>query len=395
MLGGDALSALGSGLTLPFLVIYLHSGRGLSLAASGAAVSTVALAGFVGNPLGGSLADRIGPRRALILGLLVAAAGTLSLIAVHATWQAFPAAALTGLGAAISWPAQDALLAVTVPAEQRSDVFSIRHATMNAGLGVGGLLAAAIVRDGGSVSRFVVLYVVDAATFLAFVPVLLLLPGVGDRPHHEPEADAVPASVVTVLRDPVFVRLWLLTAALVAVGYAQMNSAFPAFAGRPGGIAPGAVGIAFAANTVGVVAFQLVALRIMGGRRRTTGVMVTAAFWAGAWGVTLVAGAAGGGALAVAVFASAGVVFAVGETFLSPSLAPMVNDLATDELRGRYNGVYTLAWTTGYAVGPVVGGVVLGAGWEGRCSWGWSSCAGCWRARPDDCRSTCPKTSTW
>jgi MFS family permease len=368
VLGGDALSALGTGLTLPFLVIYLNTGRGISLAASGAAVSTVALAGFVGNPLGGWLADRIGPRAAVVLGLLVSAAGAFSLAGVHVVWQAFLACAIEGLGAAIVWPAQDSLLAVVVEPEQRSSVFSVRHATMNAGLGIGGLVAAAIVRDGSSSFRFVLLYLIDGATFLAFIPILFALPMVGRAAaavsEHPDDIPAVRRGVGVVLRDPAFRRVWLLTAGLVAVGYAQLNSAFPAYASRPGGIAPGAVGLAFAGNTVGVVGFQLVTLRMMAGRRRSLGVMLTGLFWAAAWAVTLIAGASGSGAMAVVVFALAGLVFAVGETFLSPSLAPIVNDLASDDLRGRYNGLYVLAWTTGYAVGPAVAGVLLDVGLE-------------------------------
>ena len=84
--------------------------------------------------------------------------------------------------------------------------------------------------------------------------------------------------------------------------------------------------------------------------------MTLCGLWALCWGITLAGGRLGGGATAVAVFALAMVVFAIGETLLSPTLAPMVNDLAPDELRGRYNGVSTLAWTTGYMAGPVLGG---------------------------------------
>jgi MFS family permease len=367
VLGGDALSAIGTGMTLPFLVIYLHNVRGISLGVSGAAVSTVALAGFIGNPLGGWMADRVGPRPAVVAGLVVSAAGTVALTLVHEAWQAFPAAAVVGFGVAVVWPAQDSLLAVLVAPEQRPAVFSIRHGTMNAGLAVGGLAAAAIVRD-TSASRFVLLYLVDAATFLAFIPVLALLRGAGGRAPSEAgeaAADGGRVGMAAVMRDPVFRRVWLLTAALVALGYAQFNSTFPAFAGRPDGIAAGAIGLVFAANTVAVVGFQLVALRLLAGRRRTTALALTCGCWAAAWACALVAGAAGSSVAAVAGFAVAAVVFALGETFMSPTIEPIVNDLATDELRGRYNGLSTLAWTTGFAAGPVVGGLALGAGREG------------------------------
>jgi MFS family permease len=365
-LAGDAISAVGSGLTLPFLVIYLHDARGISLGVAGATVSTVALAGFVGNPLGGSLADRIGAKATVIGGLAAAAAGSFALAAVHVSWQAFPAAALVGFGMAVVWPAQDALLAVLVEPAQRSAVFSIRHGTMNAGLAVGGLAAAVIVRD-ATVSRFVFLFLVDAVTFLAFIPVLLALGTVKREidADEDPDAPSPKVSMLTVMKDPVFRRVWVLTALFVAVGYGQFNSAFPAFANRPGGIEAGSIGLVFAANTVAVVGLQLVALRVMTGRKRTTAMALACGSWAAAWAIAVVAGAAGSGTAAVALFVAVAVVFAIGETFLTPSLVPIVNDLAPDELRGRYNGLSVLAWTTGFALGPVVGGVALDAGMNG------------------------------
>src|SRR5438067_10274328 len=93
LLAGDLVSAVGSGLTLPFLLVYLHQVRGLGLGEAGLALSTVALAGLAGNPVGGSLADRIGPRATLAGGLAVCAGGSAWLAFVTRPWQAFAAAA--------------------------------------------------------------------------------------------------------------------------------------------------------------------------------------------------------------------------------------------------------------------------------------------------------------
>jgi MFS family permease len=83
VLGGDALSAVGSGLTLPFLLVYLHQARGIT--------------------------DRFGARQALIGGL-VAAAGPSAIAYAQSPWQAFAAAALIGFGAGVIRPSQDARL---------------------------------------------------------------------------------------------------------------------------------------------------------------------------------------------------------------------------------------------------------------------------------------------
>jgi MFS family permease len=360
ILGGDALSAVGSGLTLPFLFVYLSRVRDIEPGVAGLAVATIAVAGLLGNPLSGWLSDRFGARDTLILGLLVAAVGAALIVLVRTPWQALGAAGVAGFGGAMIWPSQDTLLAQVVQPEQRSSVFSVRFATLNAGFGIGALLAAAIV-DIRRPASFVLIYLLDGLTFLAFIPILLFLL----RPP--PRADAsIPkgrgAGYRRVLGDRVFLRVWALTALLMTIGYGQQISAFPGYATRPGGIAARGLSLAFAANTVSVVLGQLFALKLLAGRKRTTGIMLVTVFWACAWAVTLAAGRLGGGLAAALTFAAAMVVFAAGETFVSPTITPIVNDLAPDTLRGRYNAASTLAWTTGFVLGPAIGGLAVGVG---------------------------------
>jgi MFS family permease len=359
VLGGDALSAAGSGMTLPFLLVYLHTSRGLPVTAAALAVAAVALASLIGNPLGGSLADRFGARNTLISGLLIAAAGAILLLAVRQPWHAFAAAATAGLGASIAWPAQDTLLATLAGAQHRSGVFALRHATLNAGLGSGALIAAAIIAT-RSPHAFTILYLADAATYLAFIPILLTL---RTPPPHRAARTASdrPPGRAAILRDRVFVRVWLLCALVVTVSYGQLNSAFPAYATGPGGLSPGSLSLAYAANALTVAAAQLLVLRLLQGRRRTTAITLACGTWALAWTLTLAAGHLGHHASAPITFAAALAVFALAETLLSPTFAAIVNDIAPEPLRGRYNGLSTLAWTTGFLIGPAIAGTTLGA----------------------------------
>jgi MFS family permease len=56
------------------------------------------------------------------------------------------------------------------------------------------------------------------------------------------------------------------------------------------------------------------------------------------------------------------VIFASGETVLSPVLPAITNALATDHLRGRYNALATMAWGISGVVGPVAAGPLIGGG---------------------------------
>jgi MFS family permease len=362
VLGGDFVSAIGSGLTLPCLFIYAHQVRQLSYGTAGLVIAMIALASLAGNPLGGAMADRWTPRRALMAGLGVAAAGSVALALARSAAALLGAAGLLGLGVAVIWPAQDALLASVAGPAGRSAVFSVRHASMNAGLGLGALGAAALV----SVSHpgtFTAVYLADAASFLAFVPVLarLRLPAACDS-GPGPARPQPRGSFGQVLRDRAFLRVWALTALIVTVTFGQFQSSFAGYATRPGGISTHGLGLAFAANTLTVVTMQLFVLRRLAGHRRTTGVALAAAAWAACWAVAIVGGRLGGAA-AEAAFVTAMVIFALGETLLSPTLPAIINDLAPPEAAGRYNGLGTLAFTTGFLLGPVAGAAALGAGW--------------------------------
>ncbi len=354
LLAADVISAVGSGMTLPFLLVYLHDVRGLGLGAAGLAVSAVAFAGFAGNPIGGSLADRVGGRATMLTGLAFCVAGSTSLAFAANTWQAFAASATLGLGVAIVWPARSALLALLVPSERRSSVFALQHAATNVGLGAGALLAALIV-DTSSTGSFQALYLLDAASFVAVVPVLLVLPA-----SRVPAA--APGAYRSILGDRAFWRLWGLTALLVGAGYAQYSAAFPAFATGEAGLDAHQLAVPFAANTIAVVIAQLPVLGVLRGRRRTSALSFAFAATGIGWAIVLAGGGAQSPAAAATVFAIAMVVLAIGETAMAPAGPALVSDLAPDELRGRYNGAYTLAWTTGFAVGPALAGAVFATG---------------------------------
>ena len=302
---------------------------------------------------------------------MLAAAGSAALAAAHTAAELFAAAGLLGLGVSVIWPAQDALLASLVGPADRSAVFAVRHASLNAGLGLGALAAAAVVSLAHP-ATFTAVYLADAASFLAFVPVLARLRAAAQPVSEPPASEASPATEPLparrrrvgfrqVLHDTAFARAWALTAVLVTISFGQSQSSFAGYATRPGGIGPHGLALAFAANTLTVVGAQLLILRRLAGHQRTTAVALAAVAWAASWAVVAAAGHLGGAA-AEAAFAAAMVIFALGECLLSPTLPAIINDLAPPGAAGRYNGLGALAFTTGFLLGPAAGGAALGAG---------------------------------
>ena len=60
--------------------------------------------------------------------------------------------------------------------------------------------------------------------------------------------------------------------------------------------------------------------------------------------------------MATAAFVSTYALFGLGEAMLSPTVAPLVADLAPSGMAGQYNSVFALVKQLALAVGPAVGG---------------------------------------
>lgn len=366
LLGANLVSSVGSGLTLPFLLIYLHDVRHIPLGITGLLIGAAAVVGIPAGPAAGALVDRFGARVVCAAALGVSAAGALGLVWVHDAVTAVPVLLVVGFGQSSMWPTWNALFAVLVPAEAlRPRVFARSFQLMNLGLGAGAMVAGAIVHVSDP-RTFGAIYVIDAATYLVLVATLAALPGGGTAragPHAPVRASAGPAGGFReVLSDRRFRRYLVATAILAFAGYSAVDAGFVGYANHVVHAGPTVVAWAFGLNTGLIVIFQPVGLAVAARLRRTTSLMACAAFFGVSWAVLLSAGAfprsGAGDALVVAMFG----VFSFGEVLLSPVGFPLVSMMARPELQGRYNATATSVYTTMNVVGPSVAGVMLGAG---------------------------------
>src|SRR5690606_229544 len=114
ILVGTLLSAVGRGLTLPYLFVYLTEVRGISAGTVGLLVGWMGAVSLVLAPLGGSLVVRLGARRVVLPLFVVAALGTASLAFVTGPASAFVSLTLVALAFSAIWAAQTTILASLV-----------------------------------------------------------------------------------------------------------------------------------------------------------------------------------------------------------------------------------------------------------------------------------------
>jgi MFS family permease len=359
---GIAFSALGSGLTMPFLYVYLAEVRGIATTTVGLLFAWMGLLGFLGSPVGGTLIDRFGPRPVMVVGLTTEALGVASLTLVHNAWHALAVATFLTLGTVGLYPAATAMLTRLVPEDRREKVYGFQFMLMNAGLGVGGVVSGLLVRISDPAS-FQHIYLVDALSYVAYILVVLSLPrGTGALSREDAGRAVGPQpGWGAVLRDRTLLRVVLTSMVVTTFGYAQFEAGFAAYTVGVAGIPANALGWAFGANTASIVLAQLVALRLIEGRSRTRMLALCAATWSVSWAVIALSDAVSGGA-AVALVVVGLATFGLGETLWAPVAPAIVNDLATEELRGRYNALQGMTWTVAMIVGPALAGLLLGNG---------------------------------
>lgn len=367
---GTLVSALGQGLTLPYLFIYLHDVLGAPLAVAGVVLAVASVIGLGATALGGSLGDRIGLGRLAWIGLLVQATGTGLLAVASDAGLAAVGVAANSVGNSLVWPALNGLVAVQVPPAGRSRAYAMRFGVLNAGIGVGGLVSGWLVSIPHPVT-FHLVYAVDAGTTALFAVLILVglrgTPGIAATPPPQ-EGERPRGGYLAVLRDRAFVGYLGVAFALGVFGYAQLIGPWAAFVTGAGGATTQVVGFAFAANTAAIVAVQLGVERITRRTRRSRLLVATAVVWAVAWGITgLAALPAFRGLVADIGFIVALAVFGIGETFYSPVGGALPNALAPEHLRARYNSLAASTWPLGGFVGPPLAGALLGGALPG--SW--------------------------
>lgn len=372
LLSTVAVDALGTGLVLPFAVVYLHDVRHIDLGTVGTIMAVPAMVALLLLGPVGSVIDRFGPRRVQLFALVAQVVGSVLLAGARTPSEAALAFAFMGVGHAAFWPASQSLIAAVVPSGIRQRYFGVNFTLLNAGIGLGGLAAGLVVTTRHPWS-FSAVYLADAASFLVPIAVLAWpLRHVGNSAAHAAPAPAEPgvptaapahvpaAGYLAVLRDSVFRSVLVITFFSAFVGYAQMEAGWTAYARTVADASTRVIGLAFAANTAVIVLLQLVVLQRIEGRRRTRALMLMSAIWAAAWTIMGASGLVPGTLVASVLLVVSLGVFGLGETLLSPVGAAVVNDLAPDHLRGRYNAVNSAVFQLAAIVGPIAAGHLLG-----------------------------------
>lgn len=360
VVAANAMQTVGIGLVLPLTLIYLHRVRHIPLGTTGLLLAIPGLIGLASVPLAGALSDRIGPRPVMMGCLLVVALAQLGLAASTGPRQAAPVLVLQGLGIAPTFAVGNALLAAVTPAEQQQRVYGISFTAVNAAVALGTVIGALTVNVHHA-ATFQVLFVGNAVAnvLAAIILTTVRVPRVA---RHDSERHG---GYRVLLRDPLLRRTIVLSLLLALTGYGTLESGLPAYANVVAHVPVRVVALALTANTLLIVGAQLFVLRVLEGRRRTLALALVGLIWCAAWlifGSSALPDSLLARELLVVAFA---VVFGAGETFMAPTITPLINALSTEETRGRANAMWGGVYQIAFIISPAIAAGFIAAGLGG------------------------------
>jgi MFS family permease len=159
------IDALGTGLYLPFSLLYFQKIAGLALPAIGVTHTAATLLTLTVIPITGTLVDRFGGQHLVVASQLLQALGFLGYLIVHSIPMLLGMAFLVTAGSRIFYTAYTALIAEVSDSSERDRWYGLVGATQWMGQAAGGLLAGFIVAWGGD-TGYRVLILANVLSFL-------------------------------------------------------------------------------------------------------------------------------------------------------------------------------------------------------------------------------------
>lgn len=348
MFAGLVISSTGTTMIWPFIMIYASSRLSLPMAAVASLMTLNSLAGLTSALLAGSLLDRFGRKSIMAVGLFGAALVYLGYMPVAEYWQF----AILMIGSGFFQPlyhvGSDAILADMVPAEHRTNAYSIFRMGRNIGVALGPILGGIALATSYSIG---ILAAAIALSIFGFITVIFLHETLQRNPEtpHENLREQL-AVYRQALRHPLFSRLVLgftLTQICVSLIWVMLGVYMKDYFG----ISESSYSWLPTTNALMVVFLQMLVTRqtrkyaatqvLPAGALIFALSMLIVAFSRGFWG-----------------FWAAMVVMTVGELITAPTSTTLVANLAPPNQRGRYLGLFRLSFEAGLAVGPLGAGLL-------------------------------------
>lgn len=353
------IDATGSGLWMPFAVLFLVHGRGLPLVESGAALTVGGLLGLASVPLVGGITDRLGLVPALMTSNALRCGCFLCYPLVSTGWQVVAVSAVVGVGDRLFWTVNAPLVDAISAGREADRLIGTQTIARFVGAGLGAAATAVLPFVAGEM-MYDLLAVANAGSFA--VAGLLLVGLVVPEPPAR-AARGVPAPRAgwrALLRHRAYVAFCAVHV-LFALASVSKFTVLPVVVFdvlRGPQWLPGA---AIAISTAVIVLGQQPVIAWFARWSRGTGLLVSAALFTAAYLCLAILTALPTAAVLAAVLLFS-VLASLAEAIFAPATTAAAAATAPPELRGRASALFQLSWGIAQVIAPVVLTSLLGVG---------------------------------
>ena len=344
---GMAVNVTGSSFLWPLNTIYIHDHLGKSLSVAGIVLMINAGASVIGNLFGGSLFDKIGGYKSILLGISIT---ILSLIGLT-FWHGWPHyiffLTLVGFGSGIVFPAMYAM-AGSVWKEGGRKAFNAIYVAQNLGVAVGAAL-------GGLVASysFQLIFMANAIMYFIF----LLIAVIGYRSidtRSAKQTSILQENGVVKNRTKLYALLVLSIGYLLCwVGYVQWQTTIAAYT-QELNITLNQYSILWTINGALIVLGQPVVNRLIKPFQNKLKQQIVIGMV-----IFIISYAVAAGAQQFSGFVAGMVIITIGEMLIWPAVPTIANALAPKGREGFYQGIVNSTATGGRMIGPLMGGILV------------------------------------
>jgi MFS family permease len=344
------LNSAAFSISLPFISLYLHENRHVSMTVVGLIILLGGALSAVVQLYAGALADRLG-RRPLLVASVIASGALYAVMGVligitSPIWLIVGVYTLVRCALMMQRPAIQAMVVDLCPRERLVEANGILRIGQNLGWAfgpaLGGFLLVSIPYS----------WLFGVAALISTAMIFFVFSSIKETCQLTDEKITL-SGVFAAARNRPFL-MFVMFCILLFLSMGQMSSTLSVFAVDRVGFSLAQYGSLLTLNGLIVVAFQYPVARLVSKFRHSTSLVVGSCFYALGW---FVMGLVGSYALALAAMT----LLSIGEIIVAPTSLAVVGEYAPPGKRGRYQGFYGISETLGVSVGPFMGGVLLDA----------------------------------
>ncbi|MEH7442568.1 MFS transporter [Bacillus sp. JJ1122] len=344
---GMAVNVTGSSFLWPLNTIYIHDHLGKSLSVAGIVLMLNSAASVIGNLFGGSLFDKIGGYKSIMLGIGIT---ILSLIGLT-FWPGWPQyiffLTLVGFGSGIVFPAMYAM-AGSVWKEGGRKAFNAIYVAQNLGVAIGAAL-------GGLVASysFQLIFMANAVMYVIFLMIAVF----GYRSidtRATKQTNILQENGTVKSRTKLYALLILSIGYLLCwVGYVQWQTTIAAYT-QELNITLNQYSILWTINGALIVLGQPVINKLIKPFQNKLKLQIVIGMV-----IFMVSYAVAAGAQQFSGFIAGMVILTIGEMLIWPAVPTIANTLAPKGREGFYQGIVNSTATGGRMIGPLMGGILV------------------------------------